>query len=350
MTDWLIEPVNPIKPNDIEQAQAHQDDLTKPKGSLGQLESLAIQIAALQQRQSISVERSQVIIFAGDHGIAEENVSAFPQSVSAEMVKNFSAGGAAISVLAKQHQLPLQVINLALASELTSLPLVETQHIAPGTKNFLHQPAMTQGQLNTVFEVAKKKVEQLKSSSCELLILGEMGIANTTSATALLCALKSIDPEEVTGAGTGLNAQGIAHKINIIRRSLKQHQRQLTTPLKILQILGGFEIAALTGSYIRCAQQGIIVLVDGFICSVAALFAIEINNQCKHWLIFSHRSAEYGHQKVLEYIAAKPLLDLNLRLGEASGAALAYPIIRSACLLHNKMASFSSAGVTQKNN
>lgn len=348
MCSWLNHPIEEPSETRIKQAQQHQNQLTKPQGSLGVLESIAVMIAALQKTSAPSVNQAQIIIYAADHGIAQENVSAFPQAVTAEMVKNFSSGGAAICVLSRQHGLPLQVINLGLVTELVNLMSVEEQIIARGTKNFLQHQAMSSKQLQQAFTIAANKVDQCKADGCELLLAGEMGIANTTSAAALVCALEAIDAQVITGSGTGLDEAGIKHKINIINMALKKHHGQLTTPLEILQSLGGFEIAALTASYIRSAQQGIVVLVDGFICSVAALFALRINPQCRPWLIFSHQSAEQGHQKVLQLIGAKPLLQFNMRLGEASGAALVYPLLRSACLLHNDMASFSSADVSEK--
>lgn len=348
MSQWLTLPIEELSELHFYQAQAQQNQLTKPQGALGELENIAVTIAALQKTQQPCVNQAQIIIYAADHGIAQEQVSAFPQSVTAEMVKNFSAGGAAISVLSRQHGLPLQVIELGLVADLPELMAVEKHIIAAGTQNFLQQQAMTTEQLDTAFTIARKKVDQAKSDGCELLICGEMGIANTSSAAALVCAVEGIEPERITGAGTGLDDAGIRHKADIIKASLEYHKKNLAAPLEILQTLGGFEIAALTATYIRCAQQGIVALVDGFICSVAALFAIKINPQCKAWLIFSHQSAEQGHKTVLQLIGARALLQFDMRLGEASGAALAYPLIRSACLLHNEMASFDSANISEK--
>ena len=350
MNEWLKKTIEPLHKEAFVQAWDWQNQLTKPRGSLGELESIAVKVCALQQTTQPSVNRAQIIIYAADHGIAEENVSAFPQAVTAEMVKNFSSGGAAISVLSRQHQLPLQVINLGLVAKLPALDYVESQIVAPGTQSFLYQQAMTAEQLNQVFSIAKNKVDAMSNKECELLIAGEMGIANTSSATALVCALAALDVENLTGSGTGLDENGMNHKTQVIKKALKNHQHRLETPENMLQTLGGFEIVALVGTYIRCAQQGIIAVVDGYICSVAALFAIHINPQCKNWLIFSHQSAERGHKTVLDLIPAKPLLSLDLRLGEASGAALVYPLIRSACLLYNEMASFSSASVSEKRN
>ena len=350
MIKWLSEPIHKMDENDLLQAQLKQDQLTKPQGSLGLLETIAIQLSALQQTHSPNVDQAKIIIFAADHGIAQENVSAFPQVVTAEMVKNFSAGGAAICVLSRQHGLALEVINLGLVTELPEMKRVENKVISRGTNSFLREAAMNKAQFRQAFELAKEKVDQAKDNHCRLLILGEMGIANTTSASALVCALESIEPQVITGVGTGLDSDGLQHKIQVIKDALFFHQEKhpagLNSPLDILQTLGGYEIVALTASYIRAAQQGIISIVDGFIGSVAALFAIRIKPECKAWLIFSHQSAEQGHKMVLELIGVEPLLDFNLRLGEGSGAALVYPLIRSACLLQNEMASFSSASVS----
>ena len=348
MFEWLGEAIETIDMEHLQRAQLWQDQLTKPKGALGTLENLAVRIAALQKTTHPSVNKASIIIYVADHGIAQEQVSAFPQSVTAEMVKNFSSGGAAISVLSRQHHLPLQIVNLGLVTELPKMALVDSVNITRGTENFLHQPAMTSEQLSQVFDAARTKVDLLKKDGCELLIAGEMGIANTTSATALLCALKSIAPEQITGSGTGLDLQGINHKAAVIKKALEKHKNVFSSALSILQTLGGLEIAALTASYIRCAQQGIMVLVDGFICSVAAMFAIEITPECKDWLIFSHQSAERGHKILLDILDVKPLLQFDLRLGEGSGAALVFPLIRSSCLLQSEMASFSSASVSEK--
>lgn len=358
MIKWLSEPIHEINQNDIFKAQLKQDELTKPQGSLGLLESIAIKISALQQTQSPNVEQAKIIIFAADHGIAQENVSAFPQTVTAEMVKNFSTGGAAICVLSRQHDLALEVINLGLVTELPEMNRVENKIISRGTNSFFRETAMNKEQMREAFDIAKHKVDQAKETQHQLLIMGEMGIANTCSASALVCALESIEPETITGIGTGLDSDGLKHKVQVIKKSLDFHEEKhkekhkenhkdaFASPLEILQTFGGYEIVALTASYIRAAQQGIISIVDGFICSVAALFAIRIHPECKAWLIFSHESAEQGHKMVLELIGAKPLLNFKMRLGEGSGAALAYPLIRSACLLQNEMASFSSASVS----
>ncbi len=346
MIDWLQQTISPPDRDYLQRAEQRQMQLTKPPGSLGRLESLAVRISGLQKSLMPDVSQTRIMIFAADHGIAYEGVSAFPQSVTAQMVRNFSAGGAAVSVLARQHNLPLQIVNLGLITELEPLPNVINYPLGPGSENFLYQDAMSQSQFEQVFDFVRQKTEQFKQEGVTLLIAGEMGIANTTTATALVCALENLQPEQIAGRGTGLDDAGLKHKISVINQALDWHKHQLGSAEEILRVLGGFEIAALCAAYLACAQQGIISLVDGFICTVAALFAIRINPACQEWLIFSHLSGEAGHKKVLQLLDAQPLLDLNLRLGEASGAALAWPLIQSACLLHNQMATFESASVS----
>ncbi len=346
MIDWLQQTISPPDRDYLQRAEQRQMQLTKPPGSLGRLESLAVRISGLQKSLMPDVSQTRIMIFAADHGIAHEGVSAFPQSVTAQMVRNFSVGGAAVSVLARQHNLPLQIVNLGLITELEPLPNVINYPLGPGSDNFLYQDAMSQSQFEQVFDFVRQKTEQFKQEGVTLLIAGEMGIANTTTATALVCALENLQPEQIAGRGTGLDDAGLKHKISVINQALDWHKHQLGSAEEILRVLGGFEIAALCAAYLACAQQGIISLVDGFICTVAALFAIRINPACQEWLIFSHLSGEAGHKKVLQLLDAQPLLDLNLRLGEASGAALAWPLIQSACLLHNQMATFESASVS----
>ncbi len=348
MSNWFNLPISAPDDDYQQQAQIVQSQLTKPQGSLGGLETIAIQISALQKTTQPDVSQAQIVIFAADHGIAQEGVSAFPQSVTAEMVRNFSSGGAAISVLARQHQLPLQIINLGLVSELETLENVLNYPVGKGTRNFLNHEAVSVSQFDHISEFIKNRVDQLKNTGVQLIMAGEMGIANTTSATALICALQSLAPEKITGTGTGLDKTALAHKVSIISQALDRHKADLTQNVEILRTLGGFEIIALCAMYLRCAQQGIVSVVDGFICTVAALFAIDINAQCRAWLIFSHQSAESGHKIIMELNGIKPLLNFNLRLGEASGATLVYPLINSACLLQSQMASFDSASVSKK--
>lgn len=330
------------------QAQARQQQLTKPAGSLGQLEQLAIALAAMQGSQRPQVEQLWISIFAGDHGVVAEGVSAYPQAVTGQMLHNFVSGGAAISVLAKQLGATLDVINLGLAVPLQPLPGVRHLPIGPGTENFARGSAMTADQLRLALDVGRSSVRQAKDAGSQLFIGGEMGIGNTTSATAMACVLLECSALALAGPGTGLDSAGVVRKAEVIESALALHRPSLSEPFEILQRLGGFEIAALTGAYIACAQQGITALVDGFICSVAALLAVRLNPACSDWLLFAHSGAEPGHQRVLQALQAEPLLGLGLRLGEGSGAALAVPLLRLACSLHNDMATFAEAAVADR--
>ncbi|MDH5765854.1 MAG: nicotinate-nucleotide--dimethylbenzimidazole phosphoribosyltransferase [Gammaproteobacteria bacterium] len=332
----------------LQRAEAHQNVLTKPPGSLGRLETIAVRLSAMQASSKPVIEKIQITVFASDHGIANEGVSAFPQAVTLEMVKNFASGGAAISVLAKELGAELEVINLGTVADHDVIPGVMNQRIAPGTNNFSQQAAMSFNQLVEAFESGRETIARMKNKSMQLFIGGDMGIANTTSATAIACALLKLPAEMIVGPGTGLNAEGVKHKAKVINESLGLHASELNDPVSILQSLGGFEIAALTAAYVACAQEGIPVLVDGFIASAAALAAVEINPQVKNWLFFSHSSAEPGHKKMMEYFDEVPLLDLGMRLGEGSGAAIAVSLLKHACALHNGMATFEQAGVSNK--
>lgn len=346
--NWLEKPAILIKEDYKLAALDRQNSLTKPPGSLGRLEEVAVQLSAMQQTIAPEINKIKITVFAADHGIAAENVSAFPQVVTLEMVKNFSRGGAAISVLAKQLGADLEVVNLGTVSEHDAMPGVVIQRIAPGTQNFRQQAAMSQGQLLEALNTGKQAVERAIANAADLFIGGDMGIANTTSATAIACALLNEKAENLAGPGTGLDKDGISHKASVIEQSIELHKNSLKTPLDVLQHLGGFEIAALCGAYIACAQNGLAILVDGFISSVAALAAIKINPQVRQWMFYSHASAEPGHAKIMDAMQAKALLDLGLRLGEASGAASAVPLMRLACALQNNMATFEQASVSNK--
>lgn len=329
-----------------EAAIARQAVLTKPAGSLGQLESIAVQLAAMQGTDAPSIQRPYIAIFAGDHGIAAEGVSAFPQVVTGEMIRNFARGGAAISVLAKAQNALLHVYNCGTAYPIEPLTGVTDRSIAAGTFNFLQQAAMTETQCSQALAIGKEAVENALAQGCDLFIAGEMGIANTTPATAIASTLLSVDPAQITGRGTGIDDAVLAHKIEVIRQGIERHQIALTSPLRTLQYLGGFEIAAIAGAYIAAAQAGLPILIDGFISSAAALVAVKHNPSVRDWMLFAHASAEPGHATMMQALAAKPLLDLGMRLGEGSGAGVAISLLRLACDLHNQMATFADAGIS----
>ena len=348
--DWLKQPVSqPCEQSRI-QAEQHQRQLTKPPGAMGELETIAIQLASLQATATPTVDNIHIAIFAADHGIATEGVSAYPQAVTGEMIRNFATGGAAISVLARQLNAQLTVTNLGTINALEPIAGVNDRTIAPGTESFSKQAAMTEAQLAQALATGMQEAEQANQSGSHLFIGGEMGIGNTTSATALSAALLNRPAAELVGPGTGISTEAQLAKQQLIDAALQLHGLEKTPidALQVLQKVGGFEIAALCGAFIRCAQLGIPVLVDGFIATAAALAAINIQSGVRDWLLLGHQSAEPGHHLMIEALQKTPLLALNLRLGEASGAACAAPLLRLACALHNQMATFDSAGISNK--
>ncbi len=345
---WWLNPCKPIDAQAVEQAQARQQQLTKPAGSLGHLESVAVQLAGMQGRVKPSLDQVWIAIFAGDHGVVAEGVSAFPQEVTGQMLLNFVSGGAAISVLARQLGASLEVVDLGTVTPALNLPGVRHLNIGPGTANFVQGPAMSQVQGELALQAGRDSARRALERGAHLFIGGEMGIGNTTAASALACALLDCPVTHLTGPGTGLNAAGVSRKVQVIERALSVHEAQRGDALQTLFNLGGFEIAALVGAYLACAQEGIAVLVDGFICSVAALLAVRLNPPARQWMLFGHRGAEPGHRHVLQMLEAEPVLELGLRLGEGSGAALAVPVLRLACDLHGQMATFAEAAVADR--
>ena len=344
---WWLAACQPVDHVARQKAGQRQARLTKPSGSLGRLESLAVELAGLQGRECPHLEQPWIAVFAGDHGVVAEGVSAYPQAVTRQMLHNFVAGGAAISVLAHQLQARLEVIDLGTVGG-EPLGGVHSYALGPGTANFTQGPAMIVAQCVAALDAGRASVERARQVRAGLYIGGEMGIGNTTAAAALGCALLDLPALALTGPGTGLDAAGLSHKQRVIDSALLLHQHAGSEPFEVLRRLGGFEIAALAGAFVACAQHGLPVLVDGFITTVAALCAVRLNPACRPWLLFGHRSAEPGHALVLQALKAEPLLDLGLRLGEGSGAALAVPLLRLACSLHGGMATFEEAQVSDR--
>ncbi|QCF27069.1 nicotinate-nucleotide--dimethylbenzimidazole phosphoribosyltransferase [Hydrocarboniclastica marina] len=348
MTDlsfWTQSPPAPSQAR-INSARQRQDSLTKPPGSLGQLESLAIALCGQLDTEKPAVDRVQITVFAADHGVCDEQISAFPQSVTGQMIANFAAGGAAISVLSAALGAELDVVNLGSIGPLAEMPGVINHRIAAGTANLAREPAMSEAQLVAALAAGDQAAQRAADRGAQLFIGGEMGIGNTTTAAALACALLGAAPTDLTGPGTGLSKQQVTHKTAVVERALARHGDN-QDPFAVLASLGGFEIAGLAGAFLGCASRGIPVLVDGFIASVAALVACRQQPALRPWLHFAHRSCEPGHSRVLDALEANPLLDLSMRLGEGSGAAVAVPLLRLACALHNGMASFAEAGVSE---
>jgi nicotinate-nucleotide--dimethylbenzimidazole phosphoribosyltransferase len=343
---WLDDEPKAIDARAAEAARARQQTLTKPPGSLGDLEMLAIRLAGWQHSEYPEVERVHITVFAGDHGIAAEGVSAFPQAVTGEMLRNFARGGAAISVLARSVGASLEVVNLG-----TAAPVAGGSHdawLGPGTASFARGAAMSETQLAAAVDAGRQSVERAVAAGAQLYIGGEIGIGNTTAAAALACALLQAAPEALAGPGTGLDAEGVARKAAVIRDALAYHAGALRSAPQILRRLGGFEIAALAGAYVRCAQVGLPAVIDGFIATAAALIASRLRPGAQAWWLFSHRSREPGHAALLAALEAQPLLDLGMRLGEGSGAATVVPLLRIACELHCGMATFAEAEVSER--
>ena len=341
---WIHNPCKALDNKAADAARTHQSLLTKPAGSLGELEDIALKFAAWQGSAMPKCDFVLIRIFAADHGVCQQGVSAFPQEVTAQMVANFTAGGAAINVLANQVDADFAAVNLGTVVACEDAANLVNEQIAKGTADFSQTPAMTLEQLSAAFEAGRR---QIINTSADLFIAGDMGIGNTTSASAIYSAVLQQKPQDCVGPGTGLDEAGVAHKAKVIQQSLALHKDSLDQTIDVLRCLGGLEIAAMAAAYISAAQKGCPILVDGFISTAAALVASELNPACRDWMLFAHKSAEPAHHLALDYLNARPLLDLGLRLGEGSGAALAVPIVQSALALHNKMATFTSSGVSQ---
>ncbi len=327
-------------------AEARQLQLTKPTGSLSELETVAVQLASLQDTSHPDIQKPWISIFAGDHGVMQENISAYPQAVTRQMLQNFATGGACISVIAKEYNAKLQIIDCGSVGEAYDYVGVVRHCIRAGTANFAQEVAMTEDQCRAALDLGRNSVEDAVAYGASIYVAGEMGIGNTCSASAVACFLLDEDAEQLTGVGTGIRAEQLIHKKKIINQALALHQDYVgQDAFKALCAVGGLEIAALTGAYIRCAQLGLPVVIDGFISSVSALLAVRLNPAVRQWMLFGHQSAEYGHRRLLEELQANPLLKLNLRLGEGSGAGAALGLIKLACSLHNNMATFAQAAV-----
>ncbi|MEO0414784.1 MAG: nicotinate-nucleotide--dimethylbenzimidazole phosphoribosyltransferase [Verrucomicrobiota bacterium] len=324
------------------------DQKTKPLGALGRLEELALQLGLAQGTETPTISNPELIVFAADHGIAQEGVSAYPQEVTYQMVLNFLSGGAAINIFCAQNDCGLSIVDAGVIGDFEPNESLIDAKIAHGTASFLSSPAMSKEQcdraINVGRDLAKKKIE----AGTNLLGFGEMGIGNTSSASVLMHLLTNIPLDQCIGSGTGLDPTGIEKKYRILSEALASRTAP-QSPIEVLQNFGGFEIAMICGACIGAAEAGSLFLVDGFIASAAFLAAQALAPEITPYAIFSHRSNEKGHAQLLDYLKAKPLLDLDLRLGEGTGCALALPLVRSAARFLSDMASFDSAGVSDKN-
>ncbi len=326
-------------------ARHRLDTLTKPLGSLGRLEDLAAQLVAIRKEHLTAPLKRAAYVFAGDHGITAEGVSAYPSAVTHQMVLNYLAGGAAVNVLARLHGVALHVVDAGVDADLSGIEGVLQHKVARGTANMLHGAAMTEEQLTQALGIGRMLAEEAAVAGVEVIAVGEMGIGNTTSASAMTCALTGAGPEFATGRGTGLSDKAHAHKIAVVEGILQKHASR--EPLDILRTMGGLEIAAIAGMVLGASRQRMAVVIDGFISTAAAAIAVTLEPSVRGYLIASHRSEEPGHSLLLEHLKLTPILALNMRLGEASGAVLAMPILDSAIALYSEMATFASAGVSE---
>ncbi|CAO1665462.1 nicotinate-nucleotide--dimethylbenzimidazole phosphoribosyltransferase [Halomonas sp. NYA30] len=343
----ILDDIQPVIFHAGEQARRYLDTLTKPPGSLGALETLAIQLSAITGELKPSVIPPAVIVFAADHGVAAEGVSAFPQAVTAQMVANFAQGGAAVNVFARQIGARIEVVDVGVASDITAAGVVSAK-VSRGTANMAVEDAMQPGQASEAINAGVSAVERAIKAGAKCLIVGEMGIANTTASSAMLAVLTGEPVASLVGAGTGINSQQLTHKVAVIERAIAARNADSQAPLEVLTKLGGLEIAAMTGAYLAAAAHRLPAIVDGFIATVAALTACRMCPAVRGYLIFGHRSQEPGHDVALRALDAKPLLDMGMRLGEGSGAALAYPLLQAATAMMAEMATFTDAGVSDK--
>jgi len=351
-------PMNPIQALDMQideldaklmqQAQARLDQLTKPLGSLGRLETLAKQIVGITRQAAPRLTQKVIVTMAADHGVVQEGVSAYPQAVTKEMVANFLRGGAGINVFARHVGARVVVVDMGVAADLEPHTDLVSRKIGYGTKNLAQGPAMTSGQAYAAVQAGLEIVEREIARGADMIGTGDMGIGNTTASSAIAAAMTGAPAEDVTGRGTGIDDATHARKINVIQRALKVNRPNPSDPLEVLAKVGGFEIAGLVGVILGSARARRPVVIDGFISGAAALIAVGLKPQVKAYLIAAHLSQESGHRVVLEHLGLHPLLDLNLRLGEGTGAALAMALVDAACKVLTEMATFQEAGVSGK--
>jgi nicotinate-nucleotide--dimethylbenzimidazole phosphoribosyltransferase len=329
-------------------ARSRQDTLTKPPGSLGRLEALSVQIAGITGAARPSVARKAVIVMAGDHGVAAEGVSAYPSAVTPQMVLNFAHGGAAINVLARQAGARVVVVDVGVAAEMGDAAGVLNRKLAAGTRNMAVGPAMTRAQAEAALQVGLDVVAAEVERGLDLVATGDMGIGNTTASAAIVAAVTRLPAAAVTGRGTGVDDAGLARKVAVIERALAVNQPDPADALDVLSKVGGLEIGGLAGVMIGAAARRVPVVIDGFISGAAALIAVGLCPPLQPYLIAGHESVEIGHRVLLDRLGLRPLLDLDLRLGEGTGAVLAFNLIEAATRILNEMATFAEAGVSDK--
>lgn len=343
-----LQSIEPVSPQQLKSAQAHLDSLTKPPGSLGLLEELASRYAAISDTDTPSISKKAIIVFAADHGVTHEGISAYPPEVTAQMVQNFLAGGAAINVLARQQNAEVLVVDIGVNHRFTSHPDLLDRKIAFGTRNMAKEPAMTRAEAEESITIGIQMAAQLADNGVDLLATGEMGIGNTTASSAIFSILGGLPASQVTGRGTGIDEKTLDNKISIIQQALEKHQPDPEDPIDILAKVGGFEIGGIMGLLLGAAAKNIPVVVDGLISSAGASLAIKLNPLVKDYVFPSHRSVEPGQRVFFDLIQTPPLFDLKMRLGEGTGAVLAFGLIEAAVKIYTEMATFQSAGISNR--
>jgi nicotinate-nucleotide--dimethylbenzimidazole phosphoribosyltransferase len=344
----LISNIQPLDEIAMDAARLRQDELTKPRGSLGQLEELSIQVAGITGKPRPQVEHKVVTVMAGDHGVVAEGVSAYPTEVTPQMVLNFLMGGAAINVLARQVGARVVTVDMGVATEMEPHPDLINKKIALGTQNIAKGPAMTAEQALQALQAGAEIVTAEIEIGLDILATGDMGIGNTTPSAAIAVVLTGRSADDIVGHGTGVDDAGLQRKVNAVWQAVEHNQPNPEDGLDILMKVGGFEIAGLAGAILAAAAHQKPVVIDGFISTAAAMIAVNLAPQARDYLISAHRSQELGHQIMLEWLRLEPLLDLQMRLGEGTGAVLALSIVEAACKTLDEMATFSEAGVSDK--
>ncbi|MBL8151216.1 MAG: nicotinate-nucleotide--dimethylbenzimidazole phosphoribosyltransferase [Blastocatellia bacterium] len=344
----IIDRIEPIDQTYVENARNRQQKLTKPAGSLGRLEEVANSITGITRNNRPSLKKKRIYIVAADHGVADEGVSAYPKQVTFQMVLNFLQGGAAINVLGRHGSIDLRVVDAGVAHPLPQHEILIDRKIAPGSRNFTQVAAMTYQQAEQSIAIGIELVQQAKIEGIELLGVGEMGIGNSTSASAITSILTSKDPSEVTGSGTGITNDQLQHKISLIRKAIMTNKPNPKDSIDILHKIGGLEIGVITGMALGAAAEKIPFLCDGFISTSAVALAVALSTKVRDYIFISHYSTEPGQRALVEYLNIDPLLDLKMRLGEATGVAVAMHLVEASTKLLNEMATFDQAGVSEK--
>ncbi|HJR78938.1 MAG TPA: nicotinate-nucleotide--dimethylbenzimidazole phosphoribosyltransferase [Anaerolineales bacterium] len=332
----------------VRAARARQDSLTKPRGSLGRLEELSIRLAGMKADPFPSVERKAVIVMAADHGVTLESVSAYPMEVTRQMVLNFLRGGAAINVLARQANARVTVVDIGVASDFESLPGLLQRKVMCGTRNLAQGPAMRREEAEQALQVGIDVLHEEAARGLDLVATGDMGIGNTTSSSAIAVAMTGLPVVQVVGRGTGIDDEGLERKIRVIEQALAVNQPDANDAMDVLYKVGGLEIAGLAGVMIAAASRRIPIVLDGFISTASAMIAVGLAPGVREYLIAAHQSVEIGHRAMLKHLNLLPLLDLQMRLGEGTGAALAFPLIEASARILREMATFEEAGVSDK--